>query len=67
MTTEAADVQDNMRVADKFRGGDGRRMIVTGEMRDNGYIRYSSTGRWRQRQRQRRGTGDRRNGDGEER
>ena len=66
MTTEAADMRDNMEITDKFRGGYGRRKIAAAEMWDNRFIVDRDTGRRRRRQRQRRGMGDRSDGEGEE-
>ena len=43
-------MQDNMGIADNFRGGEGRQTIMATEMQDNGVISDRDTGRciWRQ-------------------
>ena len=53
MATETAEMWDNMGIADKFRGVDGRRIIVAEETGDSRDIGDRDTGRciWRQQRR----------------
>ena len=53
-------MQDDMGIANKFRGGYGWQTITSGGLRDNRDIRYGDTGIWRWRKQRRCGTGDRR-------
>ena len=39
-------MQDNMGIAEKVRGGNGRWTIRAPEMRYKGYIRDRDTGKW---------------------
>ena len=60
MTTEAAEIQDNMGISDKVRGGNRWWKIEAAKIKENGDMGDGDTGKWRQRQRRRRGTGNRR-------
>ena len=48
-------MHNNVGIADKVRGGDGRQTIVAVEMRDNGDIEDGDAGKWIWRQRRRHG------------
>ena len=60
MTTEAAEMRDNMGIVEGFRGGYRRWTIMEADMHDNGEIRDEDTGRCRWSQRRRCGTSNRR-------